>query len=299
MEKQTIRIGFIGLGKMGSGICTNIQKAGYKLTVYNRTLSKAQPFVERGAQVAFTIKELVDSSDIIFSSLLDDRSLIDLCSGGNGLFSSNISNKIHIGLTTVQPSTSDFLQEEHQKAGGYYIAAPVIGRPDVAIKGKLITFLSGNPLIIKQIESIIKSYTHKQILLDETASSASAMKICVNYMAMAQLSMLGEIFAYAEKSHLDKNKISSITKMFFSGNEAITEYIEKIAKRDFDNVGFDLTAGLKDALIFESAFTSVGVKPGAVLAAKENLVAANAIGLGHKDWSALTEISRKFAGLTD
>ncbi|WP_206537889.1 hypothetical protein [Shewanella mangrovi] len=64
-------------------------------------------------------------------------------------------------------------------------------------------------------------------------------------------------------------------------------------------MGFDLTAGLKDALIFETAFTSCGVKPSAIAGAKDNLVAANANGLGHKDWSALTEISLVFAGLAE
>ena len=123
------------------------------------------------------------------------------------------------------------------------------------------------------------------------------MKICVNYMAMTQLAMLGEIFTYAEKSELDKAKVLTITKMFFSDNQAMRDYAEKIANRDFDTVGFDLSAGLKDALIFETAFTASGVKPSTILGAKDNLIAANQNGLGDKDWSALTEVSRMLAGL--
>ncbi len=299
MTKQQLRIGFIGLGKMGSGICTNIQKQGYPLTVYNRTAAKTQPFHEQGAQVANSIKELVEQSDIIFTSLLDDKSVLDLCHGENGILDSMTAGKIHVGLTTIQPTTADSLKAEHEQHGCHYIAAPVVGRPDAAMAGKLITFLGGDSDAISQVKAVVESYTMKQVPVGSVASSANAMKICVNYMAMAQLAMLGEVFTFAEKSQLDKSMVLMVAKMFFAGNEAMSTYAEKIANRDFDTVGFDLTAGLKDALIFETAFTSCGIKPTAITGAKDNLVAANANGLGNKDWSALTEMSRMLAGLTD
>ncbi len=299
MNTENLKVGFIGLGKMGSGICENIQKAGYQLTVYNRTISKTQPFQERGATVAHSIRELVEQSDIIFTSLLDDNSIIELCLNEDGILDSMTTGKIHVGLTTIQPSTADHLKSEHEKRGCQYIAAPVVGRPDAAAAGKLITFFAGERSAIEVAQPIIESYTVKQVPVGTVASSANGMKICVNYMAMAQLSMLGEVFTFAEKSQLDKRQVLAVAQMFFAGNEAMSSYAEKIAARDFDTVGFDLTAGLKDALIFETAFTACGVKPSAILGAKDNLVAANANGLGQKDWSALTEISRQLAGLTD
>ena len=299
MNKQSMRIGFIGLGKMGSAICANIQNAGYDVTVYNRTESKTKPFEQAGAQVALTIKALVERSDIIFSSLFDDRSVLDLCHADDGLLDSITPEKIHIGLMTILPATADILQLAHAEKGCHYISAPVVGRPDSAAAGKLITFLAGEASIINRMQPIIASYSMKQILVSDTAGAANSMKICVNYMAMTQLAMLGEVFAYAEKSQLDQAQVLTISKMFFAGNQAMIEYAEKIAHRDFDTAGFDLSAGLKDALIFDAAFTACGVKPSAILGAKDNLVAANANGLGNKDWSALTEISRKLAGLND
>ncbi len=299
MTTQKLKVGFIGLGKMGTGICENIQNAGYPLTVYNRTTSKTQPFQERGATVAASIKELVEQSDIIFTSLLDDNSIDELCFGEDGVLDSITSGKIHVGLTTIQPTTADRLKSEHEKRGCHYIAAPVVGRPDAAAAGKLITFLAGEPSAIEVALPMVGSYTVKQVPVGTVASAANAMKICVNYMAMTQLAMLGEVFTFAEKSQLDRRQVLAVAQMFFAGNEAMSSYAQKIAARDFDTVGFDLTAGLKDALIFETAFTACGVKPSAILAAKDNLVAANANGLGSKDWSALTEISRILAGLSD
>ncbi|WP_105181694.1 NAD(P)-dependent oxidoreductase [Pseudoalteromonas sp. T1lg21] len=299
MKTQILRVGFIGLGKMGAGICENIQKAGYQLTVFNRTISKTLPFQERGAKVSRSIRELVEQSDIIFTSLLDDKSIIELCCDEGGMLASMTSDKIHVGLTTIQPSIAEHLKLEHEKLGCQYIAAPVVGRPDAAAAGKLITFLAGEPKAIEVVKPIIASYTVKQLNVGTVASSANGMKVCVNYMVMAQLSMLGEVFTFAEKSQLNKRQLLAVIQMFFAGNEAMCSYAEKIALRDFDTVGFDLTAGLKDALIFETAFTACGVKPSAIQGAKDNLVTANANGLGQKDWSALTEVSRLLAGLND
>ncbi|WP_275724764.1 NAD(P)-dependent oxidoreductase [Vibrio furnissii] len=104
MNTSALKIGFIGLGKMGSGICENIQKAGYSLTVYNRTVSKTEPFQQRGANVASSIKQLVEQSDIIFTSVLDDKSLNDVCQGEHGILESMTAGKIHVGLTTIQPT---------------------------------------------------------------------------------------------------------------------------------------------------------------------------------------------------
>ena len=251
---NAIKIGFIGLGKMGSGICANIVKAGYDVTVYNRTVQKTHALAAKGANVAASVKSLVETSDIIFTSLMDDNSILTICDGEDGILNALTANKIHVGLTTINPTTADLLKSMHEKHGCHYIAAPVVGRPDAAAAGKLITFLAGDTSAIKTIAPIVETYTIKQVELGEVAGSANALKICVNYMAMTQLAMLGEIFAYAEKSNLDKSQVLAVSQLFFAGNEAMKEYAIKIAERDFDQVGFDLTAGLKDALIFEVRF---------------------------------------------
>jgi 3-hydroxyisobutyrate dehydrogenase-like beta-hydroxyacid dehydrogenase len=295
--KKTLKIGFIGLGKMGAGMCSCIQKAGFDLIVYNRTRSKTVSFEQNGAKVANSPREAVEDCDIIFTSLMDDASVIDICNGVDGILMGLKSGAIHIGLTTIQPSTSDFLGKIHKEKNTQYIAGPVVGRPDAAQAGKLISFLAGDAHSIEMARSVIESYSQKILLIGDKQSMASSLKISTNYMAMTQLVMLGEIFTFAEKSGLDRNMILMIAKLFFAGNEPMSMYSQKIKDRDFDDVGFDLSAGLKDVLLFEKAFTDVGVRPGLITIAKENLVSAMANGLAKKDWSALTEISRRASGL--
>ncbi|TPV59974.1 NAD(P)-dependent oxidoreductase [Aestuariibacter sp. GS-14] len=294
---NSLRIGFIGLGKMGAGICANIQDAGYQLTVYNRTHEKTAPFVARGATAVYSITEVLDSSDIIFSSLLDDKSLLDLCLQNNGIAQHKAAGKIHVGLTTVLPDTSSKLAEAHQRVSCHYIAAPVVGRPDAAAAGALISFIAGDKSATEIITPVVNTYTKKQVYLGPHTSSANALKICTNYMAMTQLNMLGEIFTYGEKSGLNRDLVAHVASLFFAGNEPMLEYVDRINNRDFDTVGFNLSAGLKDALIFDQAFTDAGLYAGAIAKAKENLLTANARGLGNKDWSALTEMTRQSSGL--
>lgn len=296
--KQKLKIGFIGLGKMGSGICQNIQRAGFTLTVYNRTKSKMAPFLLNGAQVASSPNEVAKNSDIIFTSLMDDASVLEICEGEAGLFKSLKPGSIHIGLTTIQPETSDKLATLHTLSNSEYIAAPVIGRPDTAKAGELTSFLAGDLKAIDKVRELVDCYTEKLFTLGSIPSSASSMKICANYMAMTQLVMLGEIFTFAEKKDLNKEMILMMSKILFGGSEPMVSYAKKIMTRNFDISGFDLKAGLKDALVFEKAFNNAGVIPSIINIAKESLIIANANNLGNKDWSALTEACRLKAGLS-
>lgn len=297
MNNQALKVGFIGLGKMGSGICSNIQKAGFELSVFNRTRAKTTLFKKNGATVANSPREAVEDCDIVFTSLMDDKSVIDICQAEDGVLAGLKPDAIHIGLTTIQPVTSDLLGKMHLQKNAHYIAGPVVGRPDAAKSGKLISFLAGDPKTIATAHCVIQSYSEKIITVGHQQRIASALKISTNYMAMTQLVMLGEVFTFAQKSGIDSEIILKIAKLFFAGNTAMMEYSQKIKDRNFDTVGFDLSAGLKDALVFEKAFNDVGVRPGIIGIAKENLVSAMANGLENKDWSALTEISRRAAGL--
>lgn len=295
--QETPSIAFIGLGKMGSGICANIQRAQYPLTVYNRTRSKTKRFENNGATVADSARMAVQHADIIFTSLMDDASVLDICLDKDGILAGLQPDSIHIGLTTIQPATANKLAELHKAQQCQYIAAPVVGRPDAAEAGSLFTFLGGDADAIKTARTAIDCYSEVSIPVSDTPGKANAMKVCVNYMGMAQLLLLGDIFAFADKSGLDKETIFKMTRVLYGGSGPMVDYAEKIKNRTFDNAGFELSAGLKDALLFEKTFDEAGVSTSTISSAKANLMAAVANGLGRKDWSAMTEITRLKAGL--
>ncbi len=298
MENSDKKIGFIGLGKMGAGICGNIQKAGFELSVYNRTQSKMEPFVKAGAFGCKTPKETAERSDIVLTSLMDDQSVLDTVLGETGILAGLKPGGIHICLTTIRVKTAEKLENMHQEKGCIYLAGPVVGRPEAAESGELRTFLSGNSSAIENCQSVIGSYTSMNMPVGDTAVPATAMKVCANYIALTQIEMMGEIYAFAEKRGLNPDLIQMMFRLIYA-EPTFHMYAEKIKNRDFDDAGFELIGGLKDVSIFEEAFTDVGAIPSIARIVKDKLVTAVAHGMGHKDWSATYEITRLQAGLKD
>ena len=114
------KIGFIGLGKMGAGICSNVQRAGFELSVYNRTQSKMAPFVKTGAFGCKTPKETAERSDIVLTSLMDDQSMLDAVTGESGILAGLKKGGIHICLTTISVKTAEKLESLHRENGCTY-----------------------------------------------------------------------------------------------------------------------------------------------------------------------------------
>lgn len=297
MEKE-LKIGFIGLGKMGAGICANIQKAGFALSVYNRTRSKMDPFVRAGAFGCKTPREAAERSDIVLTSLMDDQSMIDATEGKSGILAGLKKGGIHICLTTIGIKTAEKLERLHGQMGSTYLSGPVVGRPDVAAEGKLKTFMSGDAEAIERCKPLVESYTAMLLPFGSRASEAISMKVCANYIAISQMEMMGELYTFAEKSGLNLDFLQMMFQMTFA-EPTLQMYAEKIKTRDFDDAGFDLAGGLKDVGIYEEAFADVYAIPGIARIVRDKMVTAMALGMGKKDWSSTYEVTRMQAGLKD
>lgn len=285
-------------GKNGPGICSNIQKTGFELSVFNRTQSKMEPFVKAGANGCQSPNEVATKSDVVLTSLMDDESVLDAVKGENGILAGLKKGGIHICLTTISVNTAEKLEKLHHQEECIYLSGPVVGRPDAAAAGELKTFLSGNEAAIESCKNVLESYTSLVIPVGSTASEAISMKVCANYLAMTQIELMGELYTFAEKSGLNTDLLQMIFQMAFA-EPTLKMYAEKIKNRDFDVAGFDLVAGLKDVSIYEDAFTNVQTIPSIAKIVKDKLVTAVAHGMGQKDWSAIYEITRLQAGLKD
>ncbi len=295
-DQQELRVGFIGLGKMGAGMCSGVQKAGFPLTVYNRTASKTKRFTDGGATAASSPREVAEQSEVVFTSLMDDTSVLANMQGDDGILAGLAPGGVHVCVTTISPSAAAGFEELHSEAGSHYVGAPVGGRPDAAEAGELISFVAGVPEAVEKASPAINSYSERLIPLGDNAGVANVMKVITNYMGMVQLGMMSEMFAFAEKSGLNTMFVEMMLHMMF-GAGPMKEYASKIKNRDFEESGFDMTAGFKDALIFEKAFDDAGVHPGTMLAAKDKMRLGIANGLGGRDWAAMSEAVRLASGM--
>ena len=154
MSESIQNIGVVGLGRMGTAIANNILKSGFKLVVYNRTPDKTRSLVEAGATTATSPKQAAMRSDVLVTSLTDDRAVLDLVMGEEGILSGLKPNTIHIGTSTISPSVSTRLGEMHSSRGCSYLAAPVLGNPSVAQVAKLTTFVAGDPTAIERCDQL-------------------------------------------------------------------------------------------------------------------------------------------------
>lgn len=164
-EESIQNIGVIGLGRMGTAIASNILKAGFNVIVYNRTAYKTRSLVEAGALKATSPKEVAMKSDVLVTSLRDDRAVLDVVSGEEGILSGlqQQPNSIHIGTSIISPTLSTSLAEMHTAHGCSYLAAPVLGNPSVANEAKLTTFVAGDPKDVERCNRLFNAYCQKII----------------------------------------------------------------------------------------------------------------------------------------
>ena len=284
-------VAFIGLGKMGAAMAANLQKAGYSLTVWNRSADKAAPLVAVGARLTASPAEAARAADIIISSLADDASFMAVVDGPDGLAAGLRPGAIHFGTSTVSPELSEQLARQHAGRGAHYLAGPVLGRVPAAVAAQLVTFVAGEAEAIETARPVITTYAPMMLVVGERHRQASIAKLIANFLGVSAIDLIGQSLAWAEKSGLPPSLLPQMLTGFF-GNPASRDYITKVGARDFDDVGFTAAGGLKDVRLMIEAAGSAHQKLTSAEAVRAKLEAALARGWKDKDWSCLTEIDR-------
>jgi 3-hydroxyisobutyrate dehydrogenase-like beta-hydroxyacid dehydrogenase len=291
-----MKIAFIGLGKMGSAIAGNIARRGFDLTVWNRSPEKAEPLVKLGAKAAGSAKEAVEEKDVIVTSLMDDRSVLETLDGEKGVLAGMKPGSIHLCVTTISPALADALAVRHQALGTLYVSGPVMGRPDVAAAGQLLTYLAGDPRAVAAVTPLVESFSRAVRVVSAKASDANTVKLGINYSIVALIELMGEVYAFTEKSGID----AAILKDFYQtvlAHPGLKQYAASILERNFPAGGFAMAGGLKDVKLMLDAAAQSGapLKIGGII--REKMETAVREGMGERDWAAITEISRREAGL--
>jgi 3-hydroxyisobutyrate dehydrogenase-like beta-hydroxyacid dehydrogenase len=296
MAEAIRKVGFIGLGRMGSAMARNVLKAGFTLAVYNRTPEKMKPLIDEGATGASSPREAAAGADAILTSLMDDASVLDNVTGENGLLAGLKRGAVHVGTTTVSPRCATQLAELHAAHGSHYVAGPVVGRPDAAERKELLTFVAGDPEVIARCARLFDAYNAGIINVGREPRLANSMKLAVNYVLMSLIDLMGQTYAFGERSGLDPQLLNQMMAAILAP-PAFKEYANRIRAREFDQVGFDLLSGLKDVQLMLQASTDTRVPLSYASIIREKFLTAIAHGMERKDWSAITEVTRMNAGL--
>lgn len=225
-----LRVGFIGLGGMGSRMASRLIKAGYHVTVYNRTRSRAEDFARLGASIAETSRELAGSADIVLSSVADDHALEQVMFGAEGALVGARPGSVFIDLSTVYPRTSVRLFEAGVAKGVNVLDTPVSGSLPQAEQGQLVLFVGGEQTAYERCQSVFGVLAKTALYMGPSGSGAMT-KLCVNAMLGIGMQALGEAVILGERAGLSRELLL--------GALAETSVLSPSQRSKFDNIQRD------------------------------------------------------------
>jgi 3-hydroxyisobutyrate dehydrogenase-like beta-hydroxyacid dehydrogenase len=296
MPHEIRNVAFLGLGKMGSPMAANIAKAGFELTVYNRTPEKLQPLLALGARAARSARDAAQRADAVVTNLMDDASVRAVVDGAEGLIAGLPAGAIHIGTTTNSPSLAEELTKLHRDHGSHYVAAPVLGRPDAAAEKRLVGLVAGDPEIVERCRPLLGTFTATLTYLGPEPRAANSAKLALNYFVVSLIDLMGEVYLWAEKSGVSPDVMSGFFQAFLA-HPGLQAYAAKIHARDFAAAGFELAGGLKDVDLMLAAAEEIAMPLPHAAILRDKFAEALRRGMGHQDWSAITEVTRARAGI--
>jgi 3-hydroxyisobutyrate dehydrogenase len=176
-----MKIGWIGLGNMGVPMATNLIKAGYEVSVYNRTKAKAEPLLSLGARLVDKPKDLFAECDVVFTMVSDDQAVKAVYTADDGILSGAAAGKIAVDMSTVSPATSRYLAETCRSAGVSFLDAPVSGSVQPAKEGKLIVMVGGEKSVFEQVKPLFDKLGKMALHLGENGAGSSA-KLAINLL---------------------------------------------------------------------------------------------------------------------
>ena len=290
-------VGFIGLGSMGLPIAMNLVESDYKLHVYNRTPQKAQPLVDKGAELGNSPADVVKPGGIVISMLANDQALEDVVLGEHGILEKLGSGGVHISMSTVSPTTAQNLAQQHEQQGSHYLAAPVFGRPDAAAARKLWICLSGNGSAKERVLPLLNLLGQKVFDLGEQVGAANVVKLSGNFLIISAIEAMAEAFTLAEKNGIDRSQVAELFGQTLFACPIYQNYGRMIAQEQYEPAGFKLALGLKDVeLALQTAKESQMPMPLASLV-RDRLISSIAKGRGEIDWTGLALSVSEEAGI--
>jgi 3-hydroxyisobutyrate dehydrogenase-like beta-hydroxyacid dehydrogenase len=289
-------VGFVGLGRMGSGMARNLLKAGHALTVFNRTQDKASPLAALGARVAEQPSGAA-FSDVVITMLADDRAVEDVMFGEAGLLRAMSHHSIHVSMSTISVDLSERLTSAHREAGQTFVAAPVFGRPDMAGAAKLFIVAGGPDAAIARCQPLFDAMGQRTFSAGERPADANLIKLTGNFLIASAIESLGEAVALVRWAGVDPARYLEILTSSLFTAPIYKTYGDIIAAERYQPGGFATGLGLKDIRLALAAADAEGVPMPVASLLRDRFLTLVARGDHESDWAALAKLAAHDAGL--
>jgi 3-hydroxyisobutyrate dehydrogenase-like beta-hydroxyacid dehydrogenase len=291
-------VGVVGLGHMGLAFARNLLSAGYSLVAYDRDPKPAAQLQAEGASVAARLADL-SACDAVITSLPDDDALVAVALSPQGLADILPPGAIHISMSTVSPGLSRRLAEAHAARGQAFVAAPVLGNPDLARARQLFVLAGGLPDAIERARPVLETLGQRVFVMGDDPSAASLMKLAGNVLTATTLQCMGEVLALVRKAGIDPHlAFGVLTGTLFDGKVHKT-YGGKIVEGRYSPAGMAAPLAVKDLRLALAEAERQAVPMPAASLTHDRLVGVVARGWGALDWSALGLLAASEAGMED
>jgi len=290
---MAVSVGFIGVGNMGNPMAGNVLKAGFPMTVFDKSTRAMENLVQAGARAASSVDDVVKAADIILTCLPMSPDVEGLYLGPGGLIEKARPGTILIDLSSVLPSTPRKLEPAAKARGLHFLEAPVSGGTSGAKAATLAIMVGGDPQILEKAKPVLRAigpniFSVGPVGSGNTVKAINNMMACVNSLAMMEGVVLGA------KAGLDPMIVYEVVKASSGGSKALERIPAALVPRKFDP-GFKVQLMNKDLDTFNTIAKELHVPVSFSNVAQRYQQAALAAGLGEMDTSAVVQIIERLA----
>lgn len=285
------RVGFAGLGRMGTPMARNVMRAGFELTVYNRTPERAEPLAREGARVAATPSELARSADVLVTMVADAEAAYAVLLSPDGALAALEPGSVAIEMSTVGPQAARRLAAAAVERGVDLLDAPVSGSVTVAEGAQLTAMVGGARDAFERARPVLKAMTKAQFYLGPSGAGAT-MKLALNSVVALTSEAIAEALVLAERAGVAREDAYDV----LAASAVASPFVEYKRSAFLDpghgSVAFTTTLMRKDLVLVLALADDLGVPMPATVAASEVLDAARRAGLGDEDFARVADVLR-------
>lgn len=292
-----MRVGFIGLGRMGSGMARRVLEGGHELAVYDVVRAQVDPLAAAGARGADSVADVCDGCDMVITMLVEDATVVDATVRPGGLRDSLSPGAIHLAMGTYGVAAIRSMATAHAGAGQTLVAAPVLGRPDLAAAGQLGIVTAGPAEAVRRCEPVLQTIGRRTFHAGDAPEAATAIKLANNLVLGCAMIAMAEGYSLVRKYGVDPQVLYDVMTEGLFAAPAYKGYGKTMVDRSWDKVGSPITVGLKDANLIQAAADLARVPLPSLNVYRDRLLGAVAHGDGDKDQAALAREQERACGL--
>lgn len=295
MSAKSWRVGFGGLGNMGSAMAEAVLRNGYQITVYDIDAAAISALEQLGAQSASSVEALAANTDLICTSLPDSRTVREVYLGEGGLLSGIRPATVLVELSTIDPATIEELERLASKREAFLLDIPVSGSPDEARRGELVLTAGGDRTVLDAVEPVLKCFG-KTIQYVGQVGAAKTVKIVNNMMTMGNVLVAAEAFSLGVKAGIDPDLLFEVLSHSGGRSHHFTKRFPNALAGNFEP-GFSIALGEKDLDLALEFSRSLGMPTPTTGLVRQMYQIAMSEGLSSEDIIAVLKLFESWGGI--